>query len=387
MAKHRIHGRAYTIYPKKQKSGVMYYAEFRGTDGEFGSAKSTGCRTKGAAETWAMEYLNSGQVVTRENLTFSTYAEDFFDPEGVYAKNKKARGKSFSERRLSEQEAKLNNHLIPAFGKYRLTDLDYKKIEKFQLDLLKSGRAGDTVNAISAVLGEILEEAFKEKLLHAMPIIERVGVNAVQRGVLSAEEAAELFKLSWTGFDRPVLNETSLDVRTANLLAAATGLRMGEIAALKRSSIQEGFVDVKYSWDAIYHKLKSPKTVKSTRFVPIPKKVREALVEVMEKAVWKGDDDFVFQGDKQDRPLNPELFRDALYQMFGKIGIDEAERTRRQLTFHSWRHWFNSLMVNGKIPTFKVQSLTGHTTDSMTANYYHADEYRDVLELQENTFK
>ncbi|MDC7227925.1 MAG: hypothetical protein PQJ61_14255 [Spirochaetales bacterium] len=33
------------------------------------------------------------------------------------------------------------------------------------------------------------------------------------------------------------------------------------------------------------------------------------------------------------------------------------------------------------IPIPKVQTITGHSTDRMTENYFHADEYKDVLEI------
>lgn len=386
MTKKRIRGRAYTVYPKKQKSGVMYYVEFRGPDGKFGTAKSTGQRTKGAAETWANAYLNSGQIVSREKVTFKSFAEDFFDVDGSYAQNKQARGSNFSKRRLKEQSSKVTNWLIPAFGKMKLTDIDYEKIAAFQIDMLKAGKAGDTVNGVTACLSEILKDAYKKKLIHAMPIIERVAINAVPRGVLSAEEVATIFKTDWGGFENVFLNSYSLEARTGNLLAAATGLRQGEIVALRRCSVQSAYISVDHSWDNIYHKLKAPKTEKSKRFVPIPSKVHEALEAIMKKSTWIEPEDFLFQGERRDRPMNPEILRDSLYEMLLKIGIDDEQRESRQITFHSWRHWFNSLMVNNKIPTLKVQSLTGHTTDAMTANYYHPDQYQDVLAIQEEMF-
>jgi integrase len=386
--KKRVRGRPFTVFPKVGKYGQKsFYVQFRQPNGKLGgTAKCTGEDTQGRAEEWAMKYLATGQIVTKENVTFESYSKDFFKIDGKYAEGRKARGKVFSERRLDEQASKLKNHLIPTFGKCRLTDIDYEKIDRFQRDMLRKGKSGDTTNGATDVLRIILTEAFKEKLIQTMPIFERVGVNSKPRGVLTDGEVKEIFKIAWAGFENKFLELYSLEARTGNLLAAATGLRQGEIICLKRSAIHKNYIEVLHSWDNIYHKVKDPKTEKSKRYVPIPTKVFEKIEEVMKNAKWTEPDDFLFQGEKRKRPMNPEILRDALYEMMVKIEIDEAARVARSLTFHSWRHFFNSMLINNQINKFKVQSLTGHVTDAMTANYYHADEYKDVLDLQEKIF-
>ena len=103
----------------------------------------------------------------------------------------------------------------------------------------------------------------------------------------------------------------------------------------------------------------------------------------MDKAKYKDDDAFIFQSEDKTKPMNPELLRDSLYEMLEKMGVD---RKGRNIAFHSWRHFFNSMLINKNIPMLKVQSLTGHTTDAMSKLYYHPDAYKDVLELQNNIF-
>lgn len=63
------------------------------------------------------------------------------------------------------------------------------------------------------------------------------------------------------------------------------------------------------------------------------------------------------------------------------IGIPDEARRDRGLSFHSWRHFFNSLLINQKVPLLKVQALTGHMTDRMSEEYFHPDEYSDVLKI------
>jgi integrase len=81
------------------------------------------------------------------------------------------------------------------------------------------------------------------------------------------------------------------------------------------------------------------------------------------------------------------LILKALYGAFKKIGISLEERKERNITFHSWRHFYNSLM-RGKIHDSKLRRLTGHKTLEMTEHYTHfnIDAYRDVLRIQNEYF-
>jgi integrase len=129
-----------------------------------------------------------------------------------------------------------------------------------------------------------------------------------------------------------------------------------------------------------------PKNGKA-RIVPLASKVYAEILKLQASNIWKGDDAFLFQSDKPNRPMYSENLRNELYKQLGKIGIDAVEKERRQLYFHSLRHFFNSLLVNSNISKFKVQSLIGHQSDAMTENYYHPDEMSDVKLLQDKLFE
>ena len=72
---------------------------------------------------------------------------------------------------------------------------------------------------------------------------------------------------------------------------------------------------------------------------------------------------------------------------FERIGISPEERKNRNITFHSWRHFFNTYF-RGRIHDSKLQNLTGHRTDTMTDHYTHfsIEDFRDVMEIQEEYF-
>jgi integrase len=76
----------------------------------------------------------------------------------------------------------------------------------------------------------------------------------------------------------------------------------------------------------------------------------------------------------------------ALYNAFKAIGIDEKERQRRLLTFHSWRHFFNTMLVMADISGSKLRSVTGHSSEEMTDYYTHFDtkKFTEIITVQEN---
>jgi integrase len=87
------------------------------------------------------------------------------------------------------------------------------------------------------------------------------------------------------------------------------------------------------------------------------------------------------------RPVNQKEVQECLYAALGMAGIPDTERRQRNITFHSWRHFFNSWM-RGKVPDAKLRRLTGHRTEEMTEHYTHfkREDYNDVAKIQEDLF-
>jgi integrase len=405
-------GKLFSLYKRPTKAGHVWYVQFKLPDGAYGTAKSTGITTKGRgpAETWAIEYLRSGQVVTRENVTLERFAKDFFAHDGDYAKAKRMRGLQLSDRQLDNQAGYLKNYLFPRLKNVKLSALDYHAIASFQRKLLEDGLAGGTVNHITTALKIVLEEAYKRHMVQQIPIIEPVAAQSEERGILTPEEVRALFALAWP------------DARAyaGNLLAAATGLRAGEIVALQRKAYRKEYLDVLYSWDDTYYRLKAPKTGRS-RVVPVPARVRAVLDDLLASSLFQGPESFIFYSDRVDRPMNDKVLLAGLRAALVRLSIgdppnldnlcevaevagnaasatstadyeraaDAAAKAwaERGIVFHSWRHFFNSLLINRRIPIQKVQALTGHSTDSMTEHYYHADDFEDVAKIQEDVFK
>ena len=365
-----MHRKPYSLWKRKLPSGrIVFYVRFRLDDGSWGVAKSSGQRTKTAAEAWAIDYLRSGQIVQKENQKFAQIAQGFFSPDGPYTAARARRGKQIGRGHAANQQSYIENYLNPAFGSLRVSRIDSDAVEEFTQELIGKGLSSSSINHILLALKIVLQYAYKKKLVARLPIIERVAHTQSERGILSIEEAKAFFALPWGDPRHYVIN----------LIAATTGMRMGEIRGLQRKAVFANYLEVSTSWER-GHGLKGTKSGRS-RFVPLTERASTALADLMSKSPYTEPEDLVFYGRRRETPIDHKLIERALYAAYAQIGIDEQQRRERGLCFHSWRHFFNSLLINARVPVPKVQTLTGHSSNRMTEAYFHADEYTDVIAI------
>lgn len=293
----------------------------------------------------------------------------------MWATDKKVRGKRISQRHCIERQRTLDTLIILVLGKEKLTNITALKIKSPRNDLYNKNYSGSLINKVLSTLKTILEYAEERHLIQFVPKIERAADNAQHNGILTPEEVKRLFSFQWDNFIGYV----------GNKLAACTGLRLGEIQALTISDIHDNYINVWRSWDNVLHKFnETTKTGKERNiFIPaILKKDIELLIDINPDQCG-----FVFFSNNIDRPAGQRLFTGSFYRALNHIGIDTRYRKERNITFHSHRHFFNSLLINAKIPLQKVQSITGHITHDMSQHYYHLDDMKDVISIQENLFK
>lgn len=367
-------GKPFSLIKRKMKKGSIYYVRFKMPDGSFGTAKSSGCSRKGDAEEWAMEQLRTGKIVVKSKVTLNHFAADFFSWEGEWATDLRITGKRLSERQCKEKTMLLNNRILPYIGDERLVDISKARIKDYRNKLFKEGLSGSTINKVLSCLKSILEEAEDRSLIKAVPKIERVADKPKHRGILTPEEVKILFASEWP------------DLRgyTASLLAASTGLRLGEIVGLRHDSLKEGYLHIDRSWDITERRLNETTKTGRARFVPIPNLVESHLKELIFQYPYKhAPQQFIFFSIRSDSyPIDGRYITRKLQAQLDYIGIGKEEQKNRNIDFHSWRHFFNSALINARVPIQKVQAITGHLTDEMTSNYYHLDELNDIKSIQ-----
>lgn len=378
---------SYAVFKRKKKKNSeknpspFYYAQFKLPDGSWTSAVSTRAKTKEEAKQWCLEQITGGQIVIKQGVRLADFAHGFFSWENQWAMSKKARGLRLSERWCRELDRLTDKMIIPHIGEMKLTDIDENTIERLTITLYENHFAGSYVNKALIALKAILSAACKQRLIKYVPIIEKVENKSPEKGILTIEEIHELFSVKWESYRGYV----------GNLLAATTGLRLGELQAITLHDVHldESYIHIWRSWDNKLKRFNATTKTGKKRNLIIPDKVCRELRQLIAFNPYlesEGDIFLFFSTRRKDRPAREKTFSESLYSAMNKIGISEKERTVRNISFHSHRHFLNTWLVNCKIPLLKVQSITGHVTNRMSDHYFHLDDMTDVKAVLEGLF-
>ena len=110
-------------------------------------------------------------------------------------------------------------------------------------------------------------------------------------------------------------------------------------------------------------------------------------MQVISKRDVSNPDDFVFYDKDKKTPVYYKAISESLYAALDHLGIKADQRKERKLTFHSWRHFFNTNM-RMLIPDSQLRLLTGHQTEEMTDHYTQLspEHFSNVKEKLEEAF-
>ncbi|RUW21998.1 MULTISPECIES: site-specific integrase [unclassified Mesorhizobium] len=278
-----------------------------------------------------------------------------------------------SAKTLERYREIVDQHIKPRLGATALQKLDGTKIDTFYGTLRTAGRrdgkgglSPQTVLHIHRLLSQILASAVKARKLRSSPMeavqtTPKVRKEEIQ--VLDDKELAGLLKhLKGRSIYMPVM------------MAAATGMRRGEVLALRwkdidldRATLQ--VVQVVEETKAGIS-IKEPKTDRSRRTIALPAKMvselrrhRKELAEHRLKlGMGKDEQDLVFPTwdgrIRTPRPFSKEFAREAEL-----AGVP-------QVTFHGLRHTHITHLLRSGVPVHVVSARAGHANPSVTLNIY-----------------
>ena len=153
-------------------------------------------------------------------------------------------------------------------------------------------------------------------------------------------------------------------------ISLCTGLRIGEVCALKWSDINvsEGTITVNRTIERIYIingtekytelVINTPKTQNSCRKIPMTKDLL-AMVKPLKKVV--NEDFYVLTNDEY--PTEPRTYRNYYGKLMAKLGIPK-------LKYHGLRHSFATRCIEAGCDYKTVSVLLGHSNISTTLDLY-----------------
>lgn len=250
---------------------------------------------------------------------------------------------------LRDYRYTLRTHLLPGFGDQEISAITRRDIEQWHAQYPRSR----TAEKVLVVLGAIMRYAQRRDLIAANPV-EKVERHPVRYSgdydVYSREEIDALVRAAADDQDAAIF-----------LAAALTGLRRGELLALRWRDVDFAGRAIRVRANLSYGELVTPKSGK-VRVVPMVDEIAERLARLGMRPHQTGDDDPVFGS-----PLGGHLDASALRRRYSAA----AKRCGlRSLPFHSLRHFFGSMAVN-KASLVQVQTWMGHSHIQTTARYLH----------------
>lgn len=167
------------------------------------------------------------------------------------------------------------------------------------------------------------------------------------------------------------LTETEAEqLCTAILVAAYTGLRTGELRALRWRDVDFAAATIHVrSNKPVGGEEKAPKS-DQVRSVPLMDDAARALDRLSRRALFTAPHDRVFVNGVGEM-LGEDVLRDALYEAMEAAGIDRKSfPAHGGFVFHDLRHTFGTLAVQ-VWPLSDVQAYMGHADIQTTMRYVH----------------
>ena len=150
--------------------------------------------------------------------------------------------------------------------------------------------------------------------------------------------------------------------RVLYLTAAMTGMRRGELVALRWQDVDCAARQIRVRRNFVRSEFGTPKSRRSSRAVPLAPRLATALAEHHQLSRFKGDLDLVFAHPSTGRVLDPHKLRRRFQAAVNQAGV-------RRVRFHDLRHTFGTQMASAGAPLRAIQEWLGHADLRTTLIY------------------
>lgn len=235
-----------------------------------------------------------------------------------------------------------------------LTDVDYQYVISYDRWLRQRDVAKNTRISRLRMLRALMNEALRLDLVTQEPFKRyRIEQMEAHKGFLTMKQLQSLEDMHLDG--------KTERVRDLFLIGCYTGLRFSDVRTLRREHFEGDWI----------HK----KTIKTGMEVWIP--YRQVFMGRMQNILDKyGDIGHL----TRQTPPNSETNR-LLRPLLDKVGAS------RDITFHSSRHTFATLLSQLGVPEVTIQRMLGHTTQKTTEIYNEArnDKRKEIVKGLKST--
>lgn len=272
-------------------------------------------------------------------------------------------------------------HISPVLGNYRISEITQLQIKHLLKELGEKGLKYETQNKTRIMLLDMFNKAMIDNFVRTNPAkgISVKRDEEIERRVLTVEEQKLFFDCCKGTFYDNLFT-----------VAVTTGLRMGELAALRECDLDFDKKMISVTRTIVYQKLDGdekkefhigpPKTKTSIRKVPMHDVCEQALRKqilqknvIASRNVKKVDDQFrdLLFTTRFNTPLNAQNFVDAISKIVDEINLmrDDLDQFEK-FSSHTFRHTFATRSFERGVEPKTVQAWLGHATLQMTMDLY-----------------
>lgn len=254
-------------------------------------------------------------------------------------------------------------HILPFFKEYKLKEIDNNLIRNFINMKLVDGRldgngglSKGTVKEINTILLLLINYGFKTGKIPYFKVGE-LRLNDKQNTKYEVFNKDEITMLC------NYLKQYNTPKNTGILLAIYTGIRIGELSALKYENIINNSLIVNKTLQRIYSTntktkivITEPKSKKANRIIPINKKLE----------ITQGNSEHYILTNAT-KYIEPRTIREYYKKVLLELNIPYRP-------FHYLRHTFATRLINNTGDYKVVSELLGHSSVSITLDIYmHSD--------------
>ncbi len=271
---------------------------------------------------------------------------------------------AIKESTYSQYYSIINRYIKPKLGNCYISALNSFVVEDFSRDLLlKEGLSPKTAKDILVLLKTILDYT-RKKNPGSIPAIEITypKVQKKEMRVLSCQEQRQFTEYLLTDMD---------SVKFGVILTLMTGLRIGEICALRWSdiSLEEKVIRVRATMQRVTNfdknvgpKTKviitSPKSRSSHRVIPL----NDYMISLCKSVHRQNDNAFVLSGSSEYY-IEPRSLQYKLGQYVKDCGLQGVH-------YHTLRHSFATRCVEADFEINSLSEVLGHSSSKVTLDYY-----------------
>jgi len=326
---------------------------------------------------WVKGFAVKGTEAAQDFISFvSTFWEWDTSP---YIEEKLRKNHGIHRRHCKLQRQAISLYWEPYFNGRVLGEITAKEIDAFIKHMGTKDLSAERKNVVIKAGMKPIRWAFSKGMVEIDPTRGHIlfSGDELKRSILTPTVAAAIFRATWNN------NRAKL----GNLLAAVTGMRCGEIQALRVQDLGKDCLYVSKSWNKEDGIKLTKNNEKRTVEVVFPELMNMLWEQARQNPNGVSPESFVFWSDvSKDMPMHGTVFLDNMRKALVLIGFSKEQAAKYM--FHGWRHFYTSYMIN-KLDKKLLKSQTGHKTDIMLNHYgdHETEGDRELIQAkQRETF-